>query len=109
MINWDRVAELKEEVGVEDFDEVIELFLDEVDSVVDRLAAAPELSKLEEDLHFIKGSALNLGFDHLGQLCQTGEKMAASGQGAEVNVDEIIKTYRASMHEFNKETAAACL
>ena len=31
MIDWNRVAALREEVGAEDFDEVVELFLQEVD------------------------------------------------------------------------------
>jgi HPt (histidine-containing phosphotransfer) domain-containing protein len=105
MIDWNRVAELKEEVGVEDFDEVIELFLEEVDEVIERLTSHPDLTKLEEDLHFIKGSALNLGFDMLGKLCQTGEKAAANGQSASVDVGQIVTAYRNSIEEFNQPAA----
>ena len=58
MIDWDRLKELRDEVGAEDFDEVVELFLDEVEGVMDRLRDSPDVDTLEEDLHFLKGSAL---------------------------------------------------
>ena len=37
MIEWDRVAELRDEVGAEDFAEVVELFLDEVEATLARI------------------------------------------------------------------------
>ena len=48
MIDWSRVSELREEVGEEDFAEVVELFLDEVDGVIGTLA--PETADLEAQL-----------------------------------------------------------
>ena len=35
MISWERVNELRDEVGQEDFLEVVEIFLEEVDEVED--------------------------------------------------------------------------
>ena len=36
MIDWARVAEFYDEVGAEDFDEVVELFLEEVVEAMER-------------------------------------------------------------------------
>ena len=48
MIDWTRVDELRNEVGNDDFLEVAELFLEEVDEVISRLTDAPA-----EDLEII--------------------------------------------------------
>lgn len=34
MIDWNRAAELREEVGAEDFSEVVDLFLEECDDAI---------------------------------------------------------------------------
>lgn len=78
MIDWSRVDELRQEIGDDGFAEVVELFLDEVEEVVARLAAGTTTG-LEGDLHFLKGSAWNLGFADFGALCQDGEKRARTG------------------------------
>ena len=73
MIDWKRVADLRDEIGSEDFEEVLPLFLEEVLGVMDTLRDAPDLSRLEEDMHFLKGAALNLGFEAFTNLCSAGE------------------------------------
>lgn len=83
MIDWTRVDELRDEVGTEDFDEVVTLFLSEVEERLGTLDPAGELRALEEDLHFLKGSALNLGFEELAHFCGEGEALAASGKRME--------------------------
>jgi histidine phosphotransfer protein HptB len=100
MIDWDRVDTLREEVGEENFAEVVALFLDEVDEVVDRFRSAPDPDALERDLHFLKGGALNLGFARLGALCQTGERLAAEGRADRVDMAEIVETYATSRRVF---------
>lgn len=100
MIDWDRVNELREEVGTEDFQEVAELFLEEVDEVMERLKSASETASLEEEMHFLKGSALNLGFTLMGQICQNGEKAAANGRQQEVELPLLFKAYEESKVEF---------
>ena len=82
MIDWTRVARLREELGDEDFAEVADLFLEEVDEVVDRMHAAQGPEQLAADLHFLRGSALNLGFRDLAQLCAEGEGGAATPPAA---------------------------
>ncbi|SLN24777.1 Hpt domain protein [Pseudoruegeria aquimaris] len=73
MIDWNRVNELREEVGPEAFDEVVEIFLEEVDETVQRLKGQIQPETFRADMHFLKGSALNLGFSEFASLCQEGE------------------------------------
>ena len=103
MIDWSRVAELRDEVGAEDFDEVVELFLEEVDEVVDQLRGGVEDASLEPQLHFLKGSALNLGFHDFSDVCATGETLASKGQGDEVNLSKVTDIYDASRKVFLAE------
>ena len=100
MIDWDRLKQLRDEVGPEDFDEVADLFLDEVEGVMDRLRQSPELETFEEDLHFLKGSALSLGFRQFSTLCQTGETNAAQGNADKIDLPEILACYDTSKATF---------
>lgn len=110
MICWDRVNELREEVGVDDFAEVVEIFLEEVEEVMERLRATPDPSTYEAELHFLKGGALNLGFEALSSLCSKGEKAALGPDRDDIDLGEVIRTYERSKIEFNngqqKSTAA---
>ena len=106
MIDWQRVADLRDEIGSEDFEEVVPLFLEEVATITETLRAGPDLSRLEEDLHFLKGSALNLGFEAFSALCHAGEKAAAAGQAAKVDVTEILDCFDASKATFEAGLSA---
>ncbi|UWQ32779.1 Hpt domain-containing protein [Leisingera sp. M527] len=99
MIDWPRVTELREEVGAEDFEEVVEIFLEEVEEVIGRLQGG-DCSQLEQDLHFLKGSALNLGFDEFSGLCLDGERKSAQGESEDVDVAAIITNFQASRSAF---------
>jgi len=105
MIDWSRVEELKDEVGQEDFVEVAEMFLEEVDEVVDRLVSRPNPSSLKDDMHFLKGSALNLGFSEMGLFCQKSEQAAAAGDASSIDIDELVRIYTTSKEVF--ETSAS--
>lgn len=100
MIHWTRVNELRDEVGAEDFDEVIDLFLEEVEEVIERLRDDVNLAQLEQDLHFLKGSALSLGFSAFSTLCQDGEYKSANGQAASVDLKAIIQSFAQSKLQF---------
>ncbi|WP_444463532.1 Hpt domain-containing protein [Rhodobacter capsulatus] len=91
MIDWERVAELRSEIGADGFAEVLELFLDEVENVVMNLGRKPE--KLGDELHFLKGSAWNLGFRDFGAICQDGERRCAAGNAATVDVAAVLDCY----------------
>jgi HPt (histidine-containing phosphotransfer) domain-containing protein len=100
MIDWGRVRELREEIGEDDFEEVAQLFLEETDEVVAKLGSDMSPQALESALHFLKGSALNLGFRKLASLCQTGEKAAAGGDCANTDLSTVVSVYNASKLEF---------
>ncbi|WP_323779159.1 Hpt domain-containing protein [Leisingera sp.] len=99
MIDWPRVTELREEVGAEDFEEVVEIFLEEVEEVISKLQDG-DRSQLEQDLHFLKGSALNLGFDEFSALCLDGERKSAQGEADDVDVPAIITNFQTSKSAF---------
>ena len=79
---------------------MVALFLDEADEVVGRVAAGLSDAELESQLHFLKGSALNLGLSALAGLCQEGERMAGQGNGAGVDTARILSVYEASKVAF---------
>ncbi len=106
MIDWDRVRELRSEIGPEDFDEVVSLFLEEADETIARLSAANGAKALAADLHFLKGAALNLGFASLSSLCQDGERRAGAGD-LSVNLDAVRAAYAACRAEFEADAAQA--
>jgi HPt (histidine-containing phosphotransfer) domain-containing protein len=105
MIDWNRVTELRDEVGLEDFGEVVELFLEEVDEVIERLEVSIDRTKLEDDLHFLKGSSMNLGFASFSSLCQTGETASANGKAETVDVGAILSSYKMSRALFTAKSS----
>lgn len=107
MIDWERVSELRSEVGEDDFAEITELFLAEVEEVITRLMTAPDVTRLSEDCHFLKGSAVNLGFSEFAGLCQEAERLAQAGRGSEVLLAALADSFDRSRHAFF-EDAAKC-
>jgi HPt (histidine-containing phosphotransfer) domain-containing protein len=79
MIDWQRVDELCLEIGADAFQEVAALFLEEVEEVMDRLprSGSDDVPAL---MHFLRGSALNLGFEAFANLCTEAEERAARGR-----------------------------
>jgi HPt (histidine-containing phosphotransfer) domain-containing protein len=100
MVDWSRISELKSEIGEDGFAEVVEIFLDEMEEVIVRLKTAPDPATYEVDLHFLKGGAWNLGFTRFGAACGDGEKNAAGGKAADVNIGSLIDCYEQSKAEF---------
>lgn len=84
MIDWVRVQDLQEEMGHENFDEVVALFLEEADAAVALLAGRLAPADLATALHALKGSALNLGFSTLAALCAEAETAAAGGGSPDI-------------------------
>lgn len=99
MINWDRVNELRDEVGPDDFGEVVEIFLEEVEEVIYRLGLTPIPANYETDLHFLKGSAVNLGFDDFGALCGAGEILART-HAEDVDIAAVLTCFAESRSIF---------
>jgi HPt (histidine-containing phosphotransfer) domain-containing protein len=102
MINWKQVKQLEQDIGAEDFQEVVEMFLEEVDEAVDNLRPEPELeaSDMASALHFLKGSAANLGFQVFADCCSKGEALAEKDQALSVDLKQVIGLYDQSRHAF---------
>ncbi|PRY20667.1 hypothetical protein CLV78_11240 [Aliiruegeria haliotis] len=100
MIDWKRVCELREEIGPDEFDEVVDLFIEEVEMVMNRLRTDPRPGLYVEDLHFLKGCAMNIGFKLLARNCLTGEGIAAGGNPERVDIAGIIECYETSKQAF---------
>ncbi len=105
MIDWDRLRDLRGEIGDDGFDEVVAMFLEETDEVIERLTCDAGAKVLESDLHFLKGSALNLGFSDLAALCQEGERAASLG-GTDVDLDRVRASYLASKAALGQDAAS---
>ncbi|MBU2999270.1 Hpt domain-containing protein [Roseovarius nubinhibens] len=100
MIDWDRVTELREEFGDGDFQDIVTLFLDEVEAELGSLRGTTPREGLEGRLHSLKGSALNLGFTEFAARCQAGESLAASGAAHDVDLAAICTAYDRCKSQF---------
>lgn len=92
-MDWTRIEELRDEVGDEALEEILEVFISEIDDFIDTLNARDSVASLAGDLHFLRGAALNIGFQALAEACQSGESMAKAGQGADVDLTAIVARY----------------
>ncbi len=73
MIDQGRIAELRAELGDEDFAEIAALFVLEVEALIEGLAATPPGAELADALHRVRGSALNCGMAALAESCLAAE------------------------------------
>ncbi len=110
MINWKQIQQLEEDIGAEDFCDVVDLFLAEVDEAVDQLESIPanDQAALAPALHFLKGSAYNLGFKAFGDLCSDGEKQSAEGRFDAAELPRFPSLYDDSKRAFLAEAAKHC-
>jgi len=100
MIDWTRVRELRDEIGHDAFEEVLDLFLEEAETALAMLRTSTADDDLEAQLHFLRGSALNLGFAALAELCAEGEEKSRAGAPERVNIPEIVSGYETSKAAF---------
>lgn len=82
LISWDRVCELRSEVGADDFDEIVVMFLDETEETLRELSEAGDPQLRQDLLHALRGSALNLGFHGLSRLCEASEETPGTDEFA---------------------------
>lgn len=103
MIDWKQVKALQNDVGQESFPDIVEIFIEEVEEVITRLRSSPDPATLGDDLHFLKGSALNLGFSEFSGMCEIGETASAKGAADDVDVSALINSYHQSKTMFLSE------
>ncbi len=107
MIGWERVKELHGEIGAENFSEVMNLFLEEVEETLARLPQVVQPREICEMLHFLKGCALNLGFVEFAEACLQAQARLNASQGAEFDVAALVRCYRDSKAEFLRSAQEA--
>jgi len=100
MVNWDRISELREEVGEDDLAEVITLFCEEVEEVLEVLDSAAS-TDLPGHLHFLKGSASNIGFEAVSIRCQTEETRLKENPSLTPDIAAIRSDYKLSKAELD--------
>ena len=103
LIDWAQVASLRDDVGEEDFDEVVGLFIEEVETELAGLAPDAGHMQLCNTLHFLKGSALNIGFKEMATLCGQGEAIAKNGVTDGIDIPLIAETFNASKAAFEAQ------
>jgi len=101
MVDWQRIEALKSEIGPDDFNEVLEMFVSELDEVLGQLGEDVDQMVPAETFHFLKSGALNIGFAEFAGLCQRGEKSALNGS-AVVSASDLIETYTRSKAAYFK-------
>lgn len=101
MIDWDRIAELQEEVGEDSFIEVIGMFFEEVEEVLARLDCK-DAEQLKAGLHFLKGAALNIGMSEVSNLCREAESVTAADNASAADIEGIRIAYESSKAELGQ-------
>ncbi len=94
MIDWDRLIDLRNDIGAESFTEVAALFVAELQETLDRLLGAPETANAS-DFHFLRGSAANLGFVAMADACEVEE--ARCKDNLAPDVAKIARVFEASL------------
>ena len=92
MIDQSRVEELRGEVGPDDLVEVVVLFCGEIEETLQRATILSQNSPAE-DLHFLKGCALNIGMPELANLCKAAELAIRSDPAFAPDFQEIARAY----------------
>ncbi|KAB7614675.1 Hpt domain-containing protein [Amylibacter sp. SFDW26] len=103
MIDWAQVRQLQEDVGADEMDEVVELFLDEVDEVMENLATGYEAMAPNDRsaaFHLLKGCASNLGFKTFADQCSQGEDVTKAGNEPDFKVADLVQVYASSKASF---------
>ena len=101
MIDWGRVDELREEVGADDLAEVVEMFCEEVDEVLRGLSSTTS-SELPGKIHFLKGSAQNIGFVGLAELCLSTENALRGNPASTPDIKCLSEVFAAARNTLFK-------
>ena len=75
MIDWNRVIELRDQLGPEELLPIIDMILVEIEAHL--FALDSRTLHLAEDLHLLRGLALNIGFAEFCAQCLRAEQQLA--------------------------------
>ncbi|MGA1233150.1 MAG: Hpt domain-containing protein [Rhodobacteraceae bacterium] len=91
MLDLDQLETLQAEIGADGFAEVADLLVCEIADGITALGTQPTGADLSAQFHYLKGSALNLGFRDFAGLCAQGE------QGLPVDTAALQQVFDASV------------
>lgn len=102
MIDWSRIKELEDDMGAEDLGDVVAIFLDEMEEAIQDLVenAPGDAQEWANRMHFLKGSAYNLGFEAFGTFCAGGETAARQGDISALSASDVQTRYELSKTAF---------
>lgn len=78
-IDHERLKALRDDIGEDDFAEVLSLFVSEIGEKLSDLAEIPDRAT-QDDFHFLRGSAANLGFVAMVAACEDAEAACRAGE-----------------------------
>ncbi|KIT17018.1 Hpt domain-containing protein [Jannaschia aquimarina] len=81
MLDIERLSELAGEVGEEDLDMVLNLFLDEAEEVIERISKRMEDEDFAKATHFLRSGALNIGFSGLASAAGAADDLPPDRRG----------------------------
>ena len=100
MIDWIRIDELRDEVGQDDFGDIVGVFFEEAQEALENLRRADTVVTLLGQLHFLQGSALNLGFSNFAAICRKEENSLQKDPSYKVEIDKIYAEFSSSKKQF---------
>lgn len=102
MIDWGRVQELQSDLGVDDFSEVVALFLLEVEAALARLGLAEggAEAQMRQECHFLLGAALNLGFREFAERARAAERACRGVPPVHIDIRALRRSYVVSRDAF---------
>lgn len=92
MVDWNRVESLRDEIGEEDFLAILSVFLEKTDSVMATINTKMPAAEMVRTLHFLKGSAVNIGLASFAKACQQAEREVVRS-GAASSLEALRKIY----------------
>lgn len=96
MVSWKRIDELRAEIGDEDFEEILTMFLSEVEESLGRMGNPIGIELLQEELHALRGAALNVGMQKVAMLCGDAEDAIKHGRQTAPDLAPVTEAFQAS-------------
>lgn len=97
MIDWHQVAQLRQDIGEDEFNEVAFLILDEIQETLDRMIDSCDPDERIQSCHSLKGLASNIGFTALSCAAAQAERCCGSP-----DLESLRATYKASREAFER-------
>jgi histidine phosphotransfer protein HptB len=96
LIDWDRLMSLRDDIGEEDFADVVLVFFTEMEAKLAELSE--DAGRVDADaFHFLRGGAANLGFVVMAAACAEAE--AACRAGRRPDLPAVTGAFLASLAE----------